>query len=114
VTARRPRVPPRPGPSRPALRSGATGRRPRRRDGPGCGQPQRPHRRGEHELGRLTPQELQIARLLGSGRTTRQAAAALFLSPKPVEYHLRHVYSKLGISSRPELAARLEGRAPGP
>ncbi|QMW67261.1 AAA family ATPase [Mumia sp. ZJ1417] len=55
----------------------------------------------------LTPQELQVARLLGDGRTTRKAAAALFLSPKTVEYHLRHVYIKLGISSRAELAERL-------
>ena len=52
----------------------------------------------------LTPQELQIAAMLGEkGRTTRQAAAALFLSPKTVEYHLRHVYTKLAIGSREEL-----------
>jgi DNA-binding CsgD family transcriptional regulator len=55
----------------------------------------------------LTPQERQIARLLCEGRTTRQAAAELFLSPKTVEYHLRHVYLKLGVSSRAELAERL-------
>ncbi len=52
----------------------------------------------------LTPQERQIAQLLASGRSTREAAAALFLSPKTVEYHLRHVYQKLAISSRAELA----------
>lgn len=67
----------------------------------------RPQRRGDEPLDRLTFQELQIARLLGSGRTTREAAAALFLSAKTVEYHLRHVYSKLGIRSRSELAAAL-------
>jgi DNA-binding CsgD family transcriptional regulator len=39
----------------------------------------------------LTPQELQIARLLAGGKTTRQTAAVLFLSPKTIEYHLRHV-----------------------
>ena len=55
----------------------------------------------------LTPRELQIALLLAEGRTTREAAAALFLSPKTVEYHLRHVYTKLGIASRAELARRL-------
>jgi DNA-binding CsgD family transcriptional regulator len=58
----------------------------------------------------LTPQERQIAQLLAQGRTTREAAAALFLSPKTVEYHLRHVYLKLGIRSRDALAERL---APG-
>jgi DNA-binding CsgD family transcriptional regulator len=51
----------------------------------------------------LTPQELQIALLLSEGRTTREAAAALFLSPKTIEYHLRHVYLKLDIHSRDEL-----------
>ena len=59
-------------------------------------------------LDELTPQELQIARLLAEGRTTREAAAAIFLSPKTVEYHLRHVYRKLGIRSREELAATLD------
>jgi DNA-binding CsgD family transcriptional regulator len=52
----------------------------------------------------LTPQELQIALLLAEGRTTREAAAALFLSPKTIEYHLRNVYRKLGVRSRSELA----------
>ena len=56
----------------------------------------------------LTPQELQIAMLLASGRTTRETAAALFLSPKTIEYHLRHVYLKLGIHSREELARSLQ------
>jgi DNA-binding CsgD family transcriptional regulator len=55
----------------------------------------------------LTPQELQIATMLAAGRTTRETAAALFLSPKTIEYHLRHVYMKLGIHSREELAERL-------
>lgn len=52
----------------------------------------------------LTPQELQVSLLLAEGRTTRETAAALFLSPKTVEYHLRKVYTKLGIHSRTELA----------
>ncbi len=62
-------------------------------------------RRDASTLDELTPQELQIARLLADGRTTREAAAAVFVSPKTVEYHLRHVYDKLGIRSREELAA---------
>ncbi len=57
----------------------------------------------------LTPQERQIAQLLADGRTTRQAAAALFLSPKTIEYHLRHVYTKLGVASRVELAEAMDG-----
>jgi len=72
-------------------------------------------RRGDPVL-HLTPQEFQVARLLARGNTTREAAAALFLSPKTVEYHLRHVYLKLGIGSRVELAARLTddgGVSPG-
>jgi DNA-binding CsgD family transcriptional regulator len=52
----------------------------------------------------LTPQELQVVLLLTSGKTTRETAAALFLSPKTVEYHLRHVYQRLGLHSRDELA----------
>jgi DNA-binding CsgD family transcriptional regulator len=56
----------------------------------------------------LTPQELRIALRLASGQTTREAAAALFLSPKTVEYHLRHAYRKLGVHSRDELRAALQ------
>ena len=66
-------------------------------------------RRGGDERDALTPRELQIALLLAEGRTTRETAAALFLSPKTVEYHLRHVYTKLDIASRAELATRLAG-----
>lgn len=57
----------------------------------------------------LTSQELRIAQMLGGGATTKEAAAALFLSPKTVEYHLRHVYQKLGIRSRDELRSVLDG-----
>jgi DNA-binding CsgD family transcriptional regulator len=58
----------------------------------------------------LTPQERQIAVLLADGPSIREAAARLFLSPKTVEYHLRKVYTKLGIHSRTELAEHLERR----
>ncbi len=64
-------------------------------------------RPGASPRSRLTPRELQIAVLLAEGRTTREAASAVFLSPKTVEYHLRNVYTKLGIATRAELATRL-------
>jgi DNA-binding CsgD family transcriptional regulator len=64
-------------------------------------------RRDSATIDELTPQELQIALLLTAGRTTRETAAALFLSPKTVEYHLRHVYEKLAIHSRDELTRAL-------
>ena len=52
---------------------------------------------------RLTPQELQIALQVAEGKTNRDVAAALFLSPKTVEFHLTRVYRKLDIHSRAEL-----------
>lgn len=68
-----------------------------------------PRRRQSRDVDLLTPRELQVALLLAAGRTTREAAAALFMSPKTVEYHLRHVYTKLGIDSRQALTRRLAG-----
>jgi DNA-binding CsgD family transcriptional regulator len=64
-------------------------------------------RRDLTTLSDLTPQELQIALRLAAGRTTRETAAALFLSPKTIEYHLRNIYRKLAIGSRSELAAAM-------
>jgi len=72
---------------------------------------ERARRRDPSTLDDLTPQELQVGLLLAEGRTTREAATQLFLSPKTVEYHLRNAYRKLGIHSREELAAAL--RPPG-
>ncbi|MFL6027335.1 MAG: AAA family ATPase [Friedmanniella sp.] len=64
-------------------------------------------RAGASASSQLTPRELQVALLLVDGRTIRDAAAALFLSPKTVEYHLRHVYTKLDVGSRAALVDRL-------
>ncbi len=52
----------------------------------------------------LTPQELQIASFVAEGRTNREVAAQLFLSPRTIDFHLRNVYKKLGITSRTALA----------
>jgi len=52
---------------------------------------------------KLTPQELQVALQVAEGKTNRDVAAALFLSPKTVEFHLTRVYRKLDIHSRAEL-----------
>jgi DNA-binding CsgD family transcriptional regulator len=60
-------------------------------------------RRDPATLNELTPQELQIALRVAEGRTTRETAAALFLSPKTIEHHLHNIYRKLAISSRREL-----------
>lgn len=75
---------------------------------------ERAHRRRDRSIDLLTPQERQVAMLLASGRTTREAAAAMFLSPKTVEYHLRHVYTKLGINNRTDLAGALAAGQPDP
>ena len=71
--------------------------------------------RDESHRQQLTPQELQVALTLADGTTTREAAARLYLSPKTVEYHLRHVYDKLEIRSREELRSALhaESRSTG-
>ncbi|MCX4903952.1 LuxR family transcriptional regulator [Streptomyces sp. NBC_00878] len=55
-------------------------------------------------MAKLTPQEQAVARLVASGATNQQTALELFISVKTVQYHLTHVYSKLGIRSRSELA----------
>jgi DNA-binding CsgD family transcriptional regulator len=52
----------------------------------------------------LTASELTVARLVSEGLTNREVAERLFVSPHTVSSHLRHAFSKLGITSRVELA----------
>ncbi|MFF7601926.1 helix-turn-helix transcriptional regulator [Streptomyces mirabilis] len=65
-------------------------------------------------LRRLTPQEQAVARLVAAGASNQQTALELFISTKTVQYHLTHIYSKLGIRSRSELAARFRESADTP
>ncbi|MES9537073.1 LuxR C-terminal-related transcriptional regulator [Actinomadura sp. NPDC000600] len=59
---------------------------------------------GDDLAARLTPQELQVARLAATGLSNREIGAQLFLSPRTVGYHLYNAYPKLGITARTELA----------
>jgi DNA-binding CsgD family transcriptional regulator len=54
--------------------------------------------------GSLTPTELDVVRLLADGIPNKDIASRLFISPRTVQTHLRHVYHKLGVASRVQLA----------
>jgi DNA-binding CsgD family transcriptional regulator len=61
-------------------------------------------KRDASNLDDLTPQELQVARMVADGLSNKDVAAQLFLSPRTIDAHLRNVFSKLGITSRTQLA----------
>jgi DNA-binding CsgD family transcriptional regulator len=56
----------------------------------------------------LTAAERRVADLVAEGRTNREVAAALFLGERTVASHLTHIYAKLGLRSRTELARKLQ------
>ena len=56
----------------------------------------------------LTAAERRVAALVAAGRTNKEVAAALFLSERTVASHLTHVYAKLGVRSRTELASKVQ------
>jgi DNA-binding NarL/FixJ family response regulator len=64
-------------------------------------------KRRDRTRGDLTPQEGQIARLARNGLSNPEIGARLFLSPRTVEWHLHHVFTKLGVGSRHDLAQAL-------
>ena len=70
------------------------------------GRPRKIVRTGVEEL---TASERRVAEMAAEGMANKEIAQALFVTVRTVETHLRHTYQKLGISSRGELAAKLDG-----
>ena len=70
-----------------------------------------PGEAGGHGLESLTERERQVADLVVARYTNPEIAAALFLSPKTVETHLRHIFHKLDVTSRVEVARTIEATA---
>jgi DNA-binding NarL/FixJ family response regulator len=59
-------------------------------------------------INRLTPREREIARFIKSGLSYQQIANQLFISARTVNQHLKHIYQKVGVNSRSQLAAKME------
>ena len=64
--------------------------------------------RGTGVVALLTPQELQVALVVARGASNQEAASALFLSQKTIEYHLSNIYRKTNLHSRAELSVLTE------
>jgi DNA-binding CsgD family transcriptional regulator len=65
------------------------------------------HIGGRTRVEELTPAERRVARLVAGGMTNREVAATLFLGERTVASHLTHIYAKLGVRSRTELAGKV-------
>jgi DNA-binding NarL/FixJ family response regulator len=72
-----------------------------------CGDVRTPGLVGGEEADRLTRREREVAGLAASGSTSKEIATKLFVSVRTVENHLQAIYSKLGVTSREELARAL-------
>jgi DNA-binding CsgD family transcriptional regulator len=68
-------------------------------------------RRAPDAWNRLSPQEVQIARMAAGGMSNRDIGQRLYLSHRTVGYHLYRIFPKLAITSRSQLTAALEGSA---
>src|SRR5215469_3898963 len=65
----------------------------------------KPLARAVSEAAPLTPRELQVARLIAGGRSNREIAAELVISQRTAENHVEHILTKLGFTSRAQVAA---------
>jgi len=81
-----------------------------RRELAATGETVRSRTSGPHD--ELTPQEAQIAQLARAGLSNQEIGAQLFLSTRTIEWHLRKVYTKLGVTSRRELQTALAPLGP--
>jgi putative nucleotidyltransferase with HDIG domain len=59
-----------------------------------------PKRAGNHRPAGLTDREIEVLRLVAQGRSIREMAELLVLSPKTVDHHVQHIYDKIGVSTR--------------
>ena len=64
-----------------------------------------PRQRPAHGVAPLTDRQVEVLRLLIAGRSDREIATALFLSPRTVQDHVSHLLAKLGVANRTEAVA---------